>query len=131
MDFCKTVREFDCTKFTVGVLYYVHWRDCDGKDIKQIYLCDDVDTEGNQILLKKVVALQGFCPYSNLRLGQEDVNNIVEIQEVEIETEYNVSWREWEIRADIQPEASNATAKAFASFLDDKSKTFACFSDEE
>ena len=105
MDFCKTVREFDCTKFTEGVLYYVHWRDGDGKDVKQIYLCDDVDTEGNQILLKKVIALQGFCPYYKLRLGQEDVDNIIEVQEVEVETEYNVSWREWQVRVDVQPEA--------------------------
>ncbi len=105
MDFCKTVREFDCTKFTVDVLYYVHWRDADGKDIKQIYLCDDVDTEDNQILLKKVVTLQGFCPHNRLRFGQEDVNNIVEVQEVEVETEYNVSWREWQIRVDVQPQA--------------------------
>ena len=106
MDFCKTVREFDCTKFTAGVLYYVHWRDCDGKDIKQIYLCDDVDAEGNQILLKKVVALQGFFPYNALRLGNEDVDNIIEVQEVEVETEYNVSWKEWQIRADVNPQVS-------------------------
>ena len=105
MDFCKTVREFDCTKFTAGVPYYVHWKDAGGKEIKQIYLCDDVDTEGNQVLLKRVVALQGFCPYTTLRLGNEDVNNIIEVQEVEFETEYNVSWREWQIRADVQPQA--------------------------
>ena len=104
MEFCKTVKEFDCTKFTKGTLYYVHWKSVNGKDIKQIYLCDDVDTEDNQILLKKVVALQGFCPAHTIRLGVEDTNNIIEVQEVEVETEYNVSWKEWQIRADIQPE---------------------------
>ena len=105
MDFCKTVKEFDCTKFTKGTLYYVHWKSVDGKDIKQIYLCDDVDFEGNQILLKKVVALQGYCPYYDLRVGNEDVDNIIDVQEVEVETEYNVSWQEWQIRADVQPKA--------------------------
>ena len=103
MDFCKTVKELDCTKFSTGRLYYIHWKSADNKDIKQIYLCDDVDFEGNQILLKRVITLQGYCPYRTLRLGVEDTNNIVEIQEVEVETEYNVLWREWQIRADIQP----------------------------
>ena len=103
MKFTKTIEVFDCTKFTVGVLYYVHWRDCDGKNFKQIYLCDDVDTEGNQILLKKVTALQGFCPCCKLRLGQEDVNNIIEVQEVEVETIYNVGWHEWTISANVSP----------------------------
>ena len=114
MDFCKTVREFDCTKFTVGVLYYVHWKDAIGKEIKQIYLCDDIDNEGNQVLLKRVVALQGFCPYHTLRLGNEDVNNIIEVQEVEFETEYNVSWKEWQIRADIAPEVPYTPVNMFS-----------------
>ena len=105
MDFCKTVREFDCTKFNKGTLYYIHWKSADNKDVKQICLCDDVDFEGNQILLKRVVSLQGYCPYRDLRVGQEDVNNIIEVQEVDVETEYNVSWREWQIRVDVQPEA--------------------------
>ena len=103
MDFCKTVREFDCTKFNKGTLYYVHWKSADNMDIKQIYLCDDVDFDSNQILLKRIITLQGYCPYRDLRVGQEDVNNIIEVQEVEIETIYNVGWHEWTISANISP----------------------------
>lgn len=127
MEFCKTVKVFDCTKFTEGALYYVHWRDDKGKDIKQIYFCDMIDKESNQILFKKIVALQGFYLPCKLWLGQEDVDNIIEVQEVEIETEYNVSWREWQIKADVQPEVSNATAKAFSKYLNNSEKTLCGF----
>ena len=47
MEFCKTVKEFDCTKFEEGQLYYIHWHDINNNTIKAIYLCDRVDKEDN------------------------------------------------------------------------------------
>jgi len=120
MDFCKTVKEFDCTKFETGALYYIHWCDIEGKSIKAIYLCDDIDEEGNQIIIKKIISLQGFCPAHTLRLGVEDTNNIIEVQEVEFETEYNVSWKEWQIRVDVQPKAiQDQVPRIYANFSED------------
>lgn len=104
MEFCKTVKEFDCTKFNEHQLYYVHWHDVNNKSIKAIYLCDVVDKESNSITLKMVVPIQGDCPVVAVRLGNGDVYYIDEVQEVEVDVEYDVSWREWRIRADIQPE---------------------------
>lgn len=105
MEFCKTIKEFDCTKFSEHSLYYVHWHDITGKPIKAIYLCDVVDEESNSIDLKRVVPIQGNCRAHTIRFGSGDVNCIDEVQEVEFETEYDISWKEWQIRADISPQA--------------------------
>lgn len=104
MEFCKIIKEFDCTKFSEHSLYYVHWHDIEGKPIKAIYLCDVVDKESNSIDLKRVVLMQGNCPAHTIRFGSKDLHCIDEVQEINIETEYNTSWREWEIRIDVQPD---------------------------
>lgn len=103
MEFCKTVREFDCTKFEEGQLYYIHWHDINNKPIKAIYLCDRVDKETNSILVKRIVSLQGFCETHAIRFEPKDVNCIDEVQEFEFETEYDTSWKEWYVRGAVEP----------------------------
>ena len=112
MEFCKTVKEFDCTKFSEHNLYYVHWHDIEGRPIKAIYLCDVVDKESNSIDLKRVIPLQGNCPAHAIRLGSGDVNCIDEILEVDFETIYDVAQHEWHIRTDVSP-------RIYSSFLED------------
>ena len=104
MEFCKTVKEFDCTKFSEHSLYYVHWHDIEGRPIKAIYLCDVVDKESNSIDLKRVVPIQGNCPAHAIRLDSGDVYCIDEVQEVEMDVEYNTNWGWWKIECEIQPE---------------------------
>lgn len=104
MEFCKTVKEFDCTKFEEGQLYYIHWHDITDKPIKAIYLCDVVDKESNSIDLKRVVPIQGNCPAHTIRFDSDDVNCIDEVQEVEMDVEYNTNWGWWKIECEIQPE---------------------------
>lgn len=104
MEFCKTIKEFDCTKFNEHTLYYIHWHDINGEPIKGIYLCDMINQDANSIDLKRIFSLQGFYPSHTLRFGSGDANCIDEVQEVEVETEYDVSWKEWQIRIDVRPE---------------------------
>lgn len=103
MEFCKTVKEFDCTKFKEGQLYYIHWHDINSKPIKAIYLCDVVDKESNSISVKRIVSLQGFCHAHTIRFEPRDVSCIDEVQEVEFETEYGTSWKEWYISSSVEP----------------------------
>lgn len=104
MKFTKTVmiEQFDCTKFAVDRLYYVHWRDARGVSIKAIYQCIDIDEEENQLLMKNIVPLKGDCPDSyTLRLGVEDTDNIASIQEVEFGIEYEVSNGRWSVTMEV------------------------------
>ena len=99
MNFKKavTTEVFDCTAFNAGDLYYMHWRDSGLTDVKAIYLCDDVDTEGNQILLKEIVVLKGNPLRLTLRIGNEDLQNIVEIKEVMTNTKFNLPTGRWTV----------------------------------
>ena len=120
MEFCKTVKEFDCTKFNEHSLYYVHWHDIEGRPIKAIYLCDVVDKESNSIDLKRVVSIQGNCPAHAIRFGCSDAYCIDEVQEVEFETEYDISWKKWQIRADVSPQAiQDQVPRIYSSFSED------------
>lgn len=120
MEFCKTIKEFDCTKFKEGQLYYIHWHDINNNTIKAIYLCDRVDKEDNSILVKRIVSLRGICEAYIMRFGSGDVNCIDEVQEVEFETEYDISWKEWQIRADVSPQAiQDQVPRIYPSFSED------------
>ena len=103
MEFCKIVKEFDCTKFEEGQLYYIHWHDINNKPIKAIYLCDRVDKEANSISVKRIVSLQGLCEAHTIRFEPRDINCIDEVQEFEFETEYDTSWSEWYVRGAVEP----------------------------
>lgn len=120
MEFCKTVKEFDCTKFEEGQLYYIHWHDIDNKPIKAIYLCDRVDKEANSILVKKIVSLQGFREAHTIRFEPKDINCIDEVLEVEFETIYDVARHEWHVRTDVSPQAiQDQVPRIYSSFLED------------
>lgn len=97
MKFTKTVEAFDCTAFNAGDLYYLHWRDSALTDVKAIYLCDDVDIEGNQILLKEIVVLEGNPVRLNLRVGNEDLSNVIDIQPVSPKLFHNVDNGRWKV----------------------------------
>ena len=103
MEFCKTVKEFDCTKFEEGQLYYIHWHDINNKPIKAIYLCDRDDKEDNSILVKRIASMQWFCEPRGIRFEPRDVSCIDEVQEFELETEYDTHWEEWSINGSVDP----------------------------
>ena len=103
MKFTKTIEVFDCTAFNVGKSYYIHWRDTGNRMVKGIYLCDYVDTENNRVTMKESVGLSGYCPAKSLRFGEEDLDFLIEVLEVEFETIYNVGWHEWTISANVSP----------------------------
>ena len=120
MEFCKTVKEFDCTKFEEGQLYYIHCHDINNKSIKAIYLCDRVDKETNSILVKRIVSLQGLCDAHTIRLGSNNVNCIDEVLEVGFETIYDVAQHEWHVRTDVSPQAIQDQApRIYANFSED------------
>lgn len=104
MEFCKTIKEFDCAKFKEGQCYYIHWHDFRKKPIKAIYLCDRVDKESNSISVKTIVSLQGGCRDYTIRFGSGDVYCIDEVQEVKMDVEYNTNWGWWKLECEIQPE---------------------------
>ena len=102
MKFTKTIEQFDYTKFNVGCWYYIHWHSVDGKSIKAICKCVDIDEEENQLLMWNIIHLQGDILDSHrLRFGVEDTDNIVEVQEVEFETEYDVHNGRWSITMEV------------------------------
>ena len=120
MEFCKTVKEFDCTKFKEGRCYYIHWHDFKKKPVKAIYLCDRVDKESNSISVKTIVSLQGFCGDYTIRFEPKDVNCVDEVLEVEFEIIYNVAQHEWHIRTDVSPQAiQDQVPRIYSSFLED------------
>ena len=105
MEFCKTVKEFDCTKFSEHSLYYVYRHDITSKPVKAIYLCDVVDEESNSIVLKRVVSIQGDCSDYTIRLGSGDMDCIDEVQEVVMNVEHNAKWCVWKVGCKIQPDS--------------------------
>ena len=102
MNFKKvvTAERLDCTVFHVGDLYYIHWRDWSLSPCKAIYLCDDIDSEGNQMLFKVMIVMKGETPRT-LRIGNEDLSNIIDIQSVTPETEYDTFNRRWSIKMEV------------------------------
>ena len=69
MEFCKTVKEFDCTKFEEGWCYYVHWHDITGKPIKAINVLHSKDDINNKkyILPHKGGLIKIDFPYKELQ----------------------------------------------------------------
>ena len=104
MEFCKTIKEFDCTKFEEGQLYYIHWHDINNQAIKAIYLCDRIDKENNSVKVVRIVPMSGKCPAHILVFEPKDVYCIDEVQIVEFEANYDISWRKWFVKATVDPE---------------------------
>lgn len=101
MEFCKIIKEFDCTRFSEHGLYYIHWHDIANKPIKAIYLCEVVDKESNSIVLKRVTSLRGDCSVYTIRLDSSNMNCIDEVREVIMNVEYNAKWDEWKVGCEI------------------------------
>lgn len=103
MEFCKIIKEFDCTRFSEYGLYYIHWHDINNKPVRAIYLCDVVDKKSYSIVLKRVVSIWGDCSAYTIRLGSGNMDCIDEVQKVVMNVEHDAEWFVWKVGCEIQP----------------------------
>lgn len=104
MEFTKTVKEFDCTRFEVGKVYYIKEHLLLSSTEQGVYLCTFVNDCNNEVALRKVAFLQGVYDGIQIVINNDNFNLIDEIQEVQFDTEWDASFKEWRVIANIEPE---------------------------
>lgn len=104
MEFTKTVKEFDCTRFEVGKVYYIKEHLLLSSTEQGVYLCTFVNDCNNEVTMRKVVFLQGVYDGIQIVISNDNFNLIDEIQEVQFDTEWDASFKEWRVIANIEPE---------------------------
>ena len=104
MKFTKTTEEFDCTQFEVGKIYYIKEHLLHDKREQGIYLCTHINDCHNEVVMRKVILLQGAFDGGQIIISNGNFNLIDEIQEVQFDTEWDTSFKEWRVTANIEPE---------------------------
>ena len=108
MEFTKIVKEFDCTRFEVGKVYYIKEHLLLSSTEQGVYLCTFVNDCNNEVALRKIVFLQGVYDGVQINISNDNFALIDEIQEVQFEVEWDTNFHEWRIFANIEPEVNNS-----------------------
>ena len=101
MEFTKTVEEFDCTKFEVGKVYYIKEHLLLSSTEQGIYLCTFVNDCNNEVAMRKIVFLQGVCDEVKININNNNFALIDEIHDVQFEAEWDTTFHEWRVFANI------------------------------